>query len=79
MNFGSKILQYQENIIKDLAELISIPSVRGEASKEMPFGQNSAKALNRILEMADHMGLTTKTSTAMRDMRNTVRAAKLQQ
>ena len=60
MNFGSKILQYQENIIKDLAELISIPSVRGEASKEMPFGQNSAKALNRILEMADHMGLTTK-------------------
>lgn len=60
MSFGSKILKYQEDIMKDLAELIAIPSVRGEASEGMPFGKESADALNLILNMADRMGLVTK-------------------
>ncbi len=60
MSFGSKILNYREDMIRDLAELISIPSVRGEASDGMPFGKESAEALNRILSMADKMGFATK-------------------
>lgn len=60
MSFGSKILNYQEDMIKDLAELIAIPSVRGEASEGMPFGKEPAEALNLILNMADRMGLATK-------------------
>ncbi len=60
MSFGSKILNYREDFIKDLAELIKIPSVRGEASEGMPFGKEPAEALNRILEMADRMGFATK-------------------
>jgi len=60
MSFGSKILNYREDILKDLAELITIPSVRSEAEEGMPFGKKPAKALNRILDMADHMGFVTK-------------------
>jgi len=60
MSFGSKILKYQEDIIKDLAELIAIPSVQGEASEGMPFGKEPAEALNLILSMADRLGLVTK-------------------
>ena len=52
MSFGSKILNYREDILKDLAELITIPSVRSEAEEGMPFGKEPAKALNRILGMA---------------------------
>jgi len=60
MNFGSKILNYQGDIIKDLGELVAIPSERGEASEGMPFGKAPAEALNRILGMADRMGFATK-------------------
>lgn len=60
MNFGSKILNYREDIIEDLAELISIPSVRSEPAAGMPFGEESAKALNCILGMAEGMGFVTK-------------------
>jgi len=60
MSFGSKILNYREDMIKDLAELVSIPSVRSEAAPGMPFGEESAKALNCILGKAENMGFTTK-------------------
>ena len=60
MSFGSKILNYQEDIIHDLAELVAIPSVRGEAVEGMPFGKSPAEALNRILSMAENMGFATK-------------------
>lgn len=60
MSFGSKILSYREEILRDLAEMVAIPSVRGEAREGMPFGRESAAALNRILSMADRMGFLTK-------------------
>lgn len=60
MSFGSKILNYQEDIIRDLAKLVAIPSVRGDASAGMPFGEQPAKALNCILDMAQQMGFETK-------------------
>jgi len=60
VSFGSKILNYQEDIIHDLAELVAIPSVRGEAVEGMPFGKAPAEALNRILSMAEKMGFATK-------------------
>lgn len=60
MSFGSKILNYQEDIIHDLAELVAIPSVRSEAVEGMPFGKAPAEALNRILSMAENMGFATK-------------------
>lgn len=60
MSFGSKILDYKEDILRDLATLIAIPSVNGEAQPGMPFGKHAADALERILSIADGMGLATK-------------------
>lgn len=60
MNFGSKILDYKEEIIKDLEQLIKIPSCASESIDGMPFGEQSAAALNWILNRAEEMGLSTK-------------------
>ncbi|MFU0831669.1 MAG: M20-dimer domain-containing protein [Oscillospiraceae bacterium] len=60
MTFGTEILKYREAILKDLAELVAIPSVRGPAQEGMPFGKESAKALGLILDKAEKMGLTVK-------------------
>ncbi len=60
MNFGNNILKYRDDIIKDLAKLVSIESVRSEPLEGMPFGKNCAKALSCILDMADTMGFATK-------------------
>lgn len=60
MSFGEKILRYREEILADLADLVRIPSVRGEAVESMPFGRESAKALQVILEKAAAMGLSVK-------------------
>lgn len=60
MIFGNKILKYQDDILKDLRELVAIPSVRSAALEGMPFGEEPARALNTILKMAEHLGLATK-------------------
>ena len=54
MFFGQKILDYKEDILKDLDELIKIESVSSQGS-EMP-----AKALEWILQKAENMGFSTK-------------------
>ena len=60
MSFGEKILRYQEDILRDLAELVRIPSVRSAAEPGMPFGRESARALETVLAMAERLGLTVK-------------------
>ena len=56
MHFGSRIYQYENAFIDDLAKLVSIPSVCTTATGEYPFGEQSAKALNWILKRAEEMG-----------------------
>lgn len=60
MIFGTEILKYREAILKDLADLVSVPSVRGEAREGMPFGPEPARALCMILDKAEKMGLAVK-------------------
>lgn len=60
MIFGTEILKYREAILKDLADLVAVPSVRGQAQEGMPFGKESAKALGLILDKAEKMGFTVK-------------------
>lgn len=60
MSFGEKILRYQDDILRDLAELVRIPSVRSEAEPGMPFGRESTRALETVLAMAERLGLTVK-------------------
>ena len=38
MHFGSRIYQYENAFIDDLAKLISIPSVCTTATEDYPFG-----------------------------------------
>ena len=54
MFFGQKILDYKDDILKDLDELIGIESVSSQGG-EMP-----AKALEWILQKAESMGFSTK-------------------
>lgn len=50
-----------DNIVKDIASLIEIPSVQDESTidQEFPTGKMPAKALNKALEIARKMGFET--------------------
>lgn len=55
------ILSYKDDIIADIAKIVSIDSVVREAQgDDMPFGEGSAKALNFILGRAEEMGFDVK-------------------
>lgn len=60
MIFGTDILKYREAIVKDLADLVAVPSVRGEAGEGKPFGREPARALCMILDKAEKMGFAVK-------------------
>ncbi len=60
MLFGDKILEYWDDILRDLAEVVAIPSVCGDAEGEYPFGKNAAMAVDKAMELADKYGLTAK-------------------
>lgn len=51
---------YRDNMLQTLDELVSIPSVKGVSKKDMPFGEDCAKVLDKMLSIADDMGFTTK-------------------
>lgn len=48
----------KENILRDLGSLIEIPSVRGEASEDAPFGEQPKKALEKMLSIAEGYGFS---------------------
>ncbi|MBQ8572110.1 MAG: Sapep family Mn(2+)-dependent dipeptidase [Ruminococcus sp.] len=54
MSFGSKILEYKEELLKDLDELIRIESVSSESPEKC------TEALNWMLNKAEGFGLITK-------------------
>ncbi len=47
-----------ENIIADLALLVSVPSKRGEAEEGKPFGAACAEALGKMERLAENAGLS---------------------
>lgn len=51
----------QDELIKNLQELIRIPSVHSESNNpNEPFGKNTVKALNYILNLGKNLGFRTK-------------------
>ncbi|MCH3972319.1 MAG: Sapep family Mn(2+)-dependent dipeptidase [Oscillospiraceae bacterium] len=60
MLFGEHILPYKKQILRDLKELVRIPSVVSSPLPGKPFGEESARALQTILKMAGSLGLETK-------------------
>lgn len=64
MSIESKLEEYfklhTEEMLGDIAELIAIPSVRGEAESGKPFGEEPYKALCLALEKAKDYGFSVK-------------------
>ena len=48
----------RENILRDIARLVAVPSVQEAPLPGMPFGEGPAKALDKALEIARDLGLT---------------------
>lgn len=60
MLFGEKILDYWDDILRDLGKLVAVPSVAGQPENGHPFGDQCAKALDTVLELAEGYGLKSK-------------------
>lgn len=50
---------YESAYIKDLCNLLSVPSIQGPATDQAPYGKATAEALDRFLEIAAVMGFAT--------------------
>lgn len=50
----------KSNILRDICDLVSIKSVRDDASPCMPFGTGTAKALDKSLRIAENLGFSVK-------------------
>ena len=51
---------HKQDLLDDIKELCSIPSVKGEAEEGKPFGDGPYRALNKAIEMAEGYGFTVK-------------------
>lgn len=62
-NMQTKIKEYiyshKDEMLSVLSELIAIPSVRGEAEEDAPFGREPKRALDKMLELCAGMGFQT--------------------
>ena len=58
--FGEKILDYWDDIVSDLGKLVAVPSVAVPSEGPHPFGDQCAKAIDTVVEMAQGYGLTAK-------------------
>lgn len=61
-SFRKFIKDHENQMLSLLSELISIPSVMGEATDTFPFGDNPAQALSVILSAASQMGFIVTNS-----------------
>lgn len=53
------IAENRENILRDMARLVAVPSVKGPALPGAPYGEGPRNALNEGLAMAREMGFET--------------------
>ena len=60
MLFGEKILDYWDDILKDLATVVAIPSVAKPQEGEHPYGDECAQVLDTVVKMAEGYGLKAK-------------------
>lgn len=58
--FGEKILEYWDDILHDLEEIIAIPSVAQDADGAYPFGKDAAAAIDKAMELCARYDLTAK-------------------
>ena len=58
--FGEKILNYWDDIVRDLGRMVAVPSVAVPSEGEHPFGDQCARALDTAVELAESYGLKAK-------------------
>ncbi|MBQ7915830.1 MAG: Sapep family Mn(2+)-dependent dipeptidase [Firmicutes bacterium] len=58
--FGERILAYWDDIARDLATVVAIPSVSVPTEGEYPFGKACADVLDKAVELAQSYGFTAK-------------------
>lgn len=60
---NEKIQEYigsmEDEIVQDLADLVAIPSVKGDPHGSAPFGDEAKRALYKMKEICDDMGFKT--------------------
>jgi len=49
-----------DNMVKALAGLLSIPSCKGDALPDAPFGAETKQALDELLRLGEQMGFVTR-------------------
>ena len=50
---------HEDDIVRDIARLVAIPSVEGPAKPDAPFGREPKRALECGLSIAEELGLKT--------------------
>ncbi|MDE7361080.1 MAG: Sapep family Mn(2+)-dependent dipeptidase [Oscillospiraceae bacterium] len=50
---------HKDEMVRDLAELVAIPSVSGEPERGAPFGEEPRRALYKMKELCERMGFVT--------------------
>ena len=58
--FGEKILDYWDDILRDLKEIIAVPSVAVPQAGPYPFGKDAAAAIDKAMELCARYDLTAK-------------------
>ena len=54
------IEDHSEEMLCSISELVSIPSVMGDAQEGAPFGKECVRALRKALEIAEDMGFSVR-------------------
>lgn len=58
-DIDSFIAQHRDAVLSDMKALVDIDSVETQSTPDAPFGLGARKALDKALEIADRMGLST--------------------
>ena len=58
-DISSFVSRNEENIVRDISRLVSIPSIEGPAEPGAPFGREPKRALECALKIAAELGLET--------------------
>ena len=51
------VREHEDSIVRDIARLVSIPSIEGTAEPGAPFGAEPRRALQFTLDLAEELGL----------------------
>lgn len=56
MNLKEKVLEYKDEVVKEISDAIKVKSVKEAPLPGMPFGEGPAKALDHFMELATRLG-----------------------